>query len=148
MRILLDTNVLCRLATLAHPLHPIAQGAISNLLNDGHELFLVPQNLYEYWVVATRPLTDNGLGIATVDADQAVDQWLDLFEFLPNERGIFEVWRELIRSHGVQGKKAHDARLVAAMKRYNVSRLLTFNTADFLRYPGIELLDPATVARN
>jgi hypothetical protein len=32
--------------------------------------------------------------------------------------------------------------------RHGLTHLLTFNTADFLRYPGIELLDPQSVACN
>jgi hypothetical protein len=45
----------------------------------------------------------------------------------------------------VSGKKAHDARLVAAMLAHGLSRLLTFNVSDFARYPGITVLEPAQV---
>jgi predicted nucleic acid-binding protein len=48
MRILLDSNVLCRLAERGHPLHPVAENAIITLVKEQHELCLVPQVLYEY----------------------------------------------------------------------------------------------------
>jgi hypothetical protein len=45
----------------------------------------------------------------------------------------------------VQGKQAHDARLVAAMQRHGPSHLLTFNTADFQRYTGLGLFAPHAI---
>ncbi len=141
MRILLDTNVLCRLAEKGHPLHLTAEDAVSKLQSDGHELCLVPQVLYEYWVVATRPASENGLDMPAADVDKAIDLWIDLFTLMRDERGIFSAWRELVRQYDVKGKSAHDARLVAAMKRHGLAHLLTFNVADFQRYEGIELLD-------
>ena len=146
MRILLDTNVLCRLASKDHALHTVADKAVSALHNAGHELCLVPQVLYEYWVVATRPATDNGLNMATANVDQAIDLWSDLFTILRDERGIFSNWRQLVRTYNIQGKSAHDARLVAAMQRHGLTQLLTFNLADFRRYHEIELLDPQIIA--
>jgi hypothetical protein len=83
----------------------------------------------------------------TSDAvDSAVELWLDLFNLLRDERGVFSIWRELVRSHAAIGKSAHDARLVAAMKRHSLAHLLTFNLADFQRYTAIELMDPQAVA--
>ena len=145
MRILLDTNVLCRLAEKAHPLHSTTENAVSNLQSVGHELCLVPQVLYEYWVVATRPASENGLGMRPADANKALDFRIELFTLLRDERGIFSLWRELVRQHDVKGKSAHDARLVAAMKRHGLRHLLTFNIADFGRYEDIEPLDAKAV---
>src|SRR3990172_8933831 len=145
MRILLDTNVLCRMAEQGHPHHAPAESAVSKLRHDRHELCLVPQVLYEYWVVVTRPVADNGLGMKTSDADNTIDDWLVLFPLLRDERGVFSAWRELVRQHDAKGKSAHDARLIAAMKRHNLTHLLTFNIADFQRYKGIELLDARAV---
>jgi predicted nucleic acid-binding protein len=49
----------------------------------------------------------------------------------------------LVGTHLVSGKQAHDAHLVAVMLVYAVTDILTFNIADFRRYPGITVLDPA-----
>jgi predicted nucleic acid-binding protein len=145
MRILIDTNVLCRLAETAHPLHSVALDAVSNLRGDGYELCLVPQVLYEYWVVVTRPASENGLGMPPADVAKAIDLWLELFTLLRDERGIFAIWRELVQRHGVTGKSAHDARLVAAMRRHDLTNLLTFNVADFKRYDGMDVRDASSI---
>lgn len=146
MRILLDTNVLCRLAERGHPHHVFAENAVTKLRNEQHELCLVPQVLYEYWVVVTRPIAENGLGMLSSEVDKIIDLWLDRFTLFRDERGIFSIWRELVRQHDAKGKSAHDARLVAAMKRHQLTHLVTFNVADFRRYPGIEIIDVRSVA--
>jgi len=46
----------------------------------------------------------------------------------------------------VVGKTTHDARLVAAMKVHGLNSIPTFDTGDFKRYPGIEVVHPADVA--
>lgn len=145
MRVLLDTNVICRLAESGHPHHVFAENAVNKLRDDQHELCLVPQVLYEYWVVVTRPVAENGLGMSPGYADKAINICLDWFTLFRDERGVFPLWRELVRQHDAKGKSAHDARLVAAMKRHNLTHLLTFNVADFQRYEGIELLDARAV---
>lgn len=141
MRVLLDTNVLCRLAEQGNPDHSIARNAIASLRKQQHELCLVPQVIYEYWVVVTRPVAENGLGMPTADVDTAIELWLEVFTLLRDERGIFDSWREIARSVDAKGKSAHDTRLVAAMKRHGLTHLLTFNSADFRRYPGIVVIE-------
>lgn len=42
----------------------------------------------------------------------------------------------------VSGKKANDARLVAAMRVHGLQRIVTFNTDDFRRFPEIQAIDP------
>ena len=141
MKILLVTNVLCRLVERGHPDHSATENAVAKLHLGQHELFLIPQVIYEYWVVVTRPAAENGFGMTTADADKAISLWLKAFELARDEQGIFENWRELARQHDAKGKSAHDTRIVAAMKRHEISHLLTFNVADFRRYPGIEVID-------
>jgi predicted nucleic acid-binding protein len=141
MRILIDTNVLCRLAQKGHSFHAAAEKAVLKIRSDRHELCLVPQVLYEYWVVVTRPASDNGLGMSVDDADKAIGHWIDLFTLFRDERGVFPIWRELVRQRDVLGKTAHDARLIAAMKRHQMDGLLTFNAADFYRFDEVNVLD-------
>jgi predicted nucleic acid-binding protein len=146
MRILLDTNILGRLSQPTHPLHPAATACVADLQAHGHELRLVPQVLYEYWVLATRPAADNGLGFSIEEAHTQLTRAKLFFPPLRDERGILEPWEKLIVRLRVQGKPAHDARLVAAMERHGLTHILTFNVGDFRRYSGIEILDPQKVA--
>lgn len=52
---LLDTNILLRMAQPRSPHHQTAIHAVLELHQRGVHLFLVPQILYEFWVVATHP---------------------------------------------------------------------------------------------
>jgi predicted nucleic acid-binding protein len=146
VKVLLDTNVLCRVAERGHPDHAIATSVIDKLRAEGNQLCLVPQVLYEYWVVVTRPVSDNGLGMTAVDADAVIDLWLELFTLFRDERGVFTLWRGLVKQHDAKGKSAYDARLVAAMKRHRISHMVTFNVADFRRYREIEIIDARAAA--
>ena len=63
MRILVDTNILLRIAQPGSPHHHDALAALDVLEQAGHELCLVPQVVYEYLVAATRPVNVNGLAM-------------------------------------------------------------------------------------
>ena len=52
--ILLDTNLLGRMTDSADPQCAVARKAIHDLLSKRERLIVVPQNLYEFWTVATR----------------------------------------------------------------------------------------------
>jgi hypothetical protein len=47
--------------------------------------------------------------------------------------------------HTVAGVKVHDARLIASMKVYGITHLLTFNTEDFTRSHALD--NPTTRTR-
>ena len=70
-----------------------------------------------------------------------------LFPLLPESPAVYAQWRRLVVEFGVSGVKAHDARLVAAMKVNNVTHILSFNADDFIRYEraGIVAVDPASL---
>jgi predicted nucleic acid-binding protein len=142
MSTLLDTNVLTRSAQPRHPMCQVAVDAVAFLHAQGDPLCLVPQVLYEFWVVATRPVAENGLGLGVSGARVELDRLKELFDVLPDTPRIFPEWERLVAQHQVSGKNAHDARLVAAMHTHGVRQLLTFNVEDFRRYGGIDVLSP------
>ncbi len=145
--ILLDTNILARSAQPAHSQHQTAVDAVAVLRLQGEILCLVPQVLYGYWSVATRPVAQNGLGMTAADASADIAASVGRFQFFHDERAIFERWQQLVVQCQSLGKNGHDARLVAAMKRHGIVQILTFNMPDFHRYPGIQVLDPRQVAK-
>ena len=49
MEYLVDTNILLRSCQLDHPMYPIAVGAVSTLLKQGEQLYIVSQNVVEFW---------------------------------------------------------------------------------------------------
>lgn len=144
-RVLLDTNILLRLAQPLSVEHSIAKGAILQLAGAEIVSCIVPQSLYEFWVVATRPLSSNGLGWSASTAERGIVELIQDYLLLKDERGVFRHWHSLVTTYGVTGKNAHDARLVAAMKRHGLTQILTFNVADFRRYSDINVLSPADV---
>lgn len=145
MNDLVDTNILTRLAEPGHPMHPQARDAIKQLEAQGHPLHIVPQNLYEFWVVCTRPIAVNGLGRTATQAVAELSSLRSLFQWLDDPPSLFAVWGQLVSTMPVLGKNAHDARLVAAMKLHGLSHLLTFNTQDFRQYAGITAVSPAEI---
>lgn len=146
MLILVDTNVLLRVVEPRHAQHDQAIAALRMLRSAGHELCVVPQVHYEFWVVATRPSEQNGLGMSTADAEAVLIRLgPPLFRLLRDERAIYDPWRQIVRDFGVQGKHAHDARLVAAMTRHGLNEFLSFNVVDFKRYSAINMLDAQIV---
>ncbi len=143
--ILLDTNILLRYASTSDPLYSVVDGAVTKLHGRGETLHLVPQNLYEFWAVATRPTAVNGLGLSTAECEAAVAGLKRLFPLLPDQPTLFAEWESLVAAHQCQGKTVHDARLVAAMRTHGLSQFLTLNAGDFRRYPWLTILEPAAV---
>ena len=147
--ILLDTNLLARINNSAHPHCAVARRAVTLLRGRGEQLVIVPQNLYEFWAVATRkagapPAGQNGQGMTPSQASQWLRYFQRRFTLLPDREELLARWHELVARVGVTGLRSYDARLAAAMQCYGISRLLTFNGADFKLLP-VTVVDPALV---
>jgi predicted nucleic acid-binding protein len=142
---LIDTNLLLRIADTGAASHSVAISVIEKLLADGHPLYLTAQNIIEFWSVATRPVTSNGLGWDCQVAANASNQFLSQFSFLEDNPTVFNLWFSLVSVERIAGRKVHDTRLVAVMQAYGIEHLLTFNTVDFQRFAGIKAIDPATI---
>ena len=97
--ILLDTNLLGRITDGTDPQCPAARRAIHSLLAEGEQLIVAPQNLYEFWAVATRkrgplPAGQNGLGMATEQASQWLGFFMRRFTVLPVREDLLGRWHE------------------------------------------------------
>jgi predicted nucleic acid-binding protein len=143
--LLIDTSTLLRTLQPLHPQCEIAREAVKATAARGEELQLVPQNLMELWVVATRPAEHNGLGFTIAEAASELRRLKRIFRLLPETPEIYPVWESLVLQYQVAGKPAHDARLVAAMRVHGIASILTFDKSGFSRYAGIEVLHPAEV---
>ena len=148
MTVLLDTNVLTRSAQPGHPMHQDALDALRLLKIANEELCVVPQNLVEFWAVATRPTSANGLEMTTAQAQTELRTIRSFFRLLPDNPAIHDEWEQLVAAHSVAGKNTYDARIVAAMKVHGVSHLLTFNESDFKRYRDISVMTPPSVVHS
>lgn len=145
MAYLLDTNVLLRWVHPADPQQALTQVVVKELQRRGETVYITPQNLVEFWNVATRPVSVNGLGMTPSQADQEAVQLERLFQLAPDTPDIYTHWRQLVVSAGVSGVQVHDTRLVAVMLAHGITHLLTFNSTDFNRFSGITVVHPKDV---
>jgi predicted nucleic acid-binding protein len=145
MRVLVDTNILLRSAQPNHPLCDQATHAVSNLLRQRDSVFSCPQNIAEFWNVATRPIERNGLGFSAPEAMREVESIEASLSLLPDAPAIYPVWKRIVREYRVQGVKVFDARFVAVTNVYSVESILTFNSADFKRYDLVSVVDPTSL---
>jgi predicted nucleic acid-binding protein len=140
-----DTNILLRSAEPAHPTYQKAVNAVKTLLVNGDRVCLIPQNLIEFWNVATRPVDKNGFGWSPAKTDVEISSLESLLTVLPDSQAIYREWRTVVLDNSVLGKQVHDARIVAAMNVHQITKLLTFNLKDFKRFGHIILIDPNTI---
>lgn len=92
MRYVADTNILLRTAEPSHPMHPETVAATRRLLQSGDQLCVFPQNLIEFWALATRPASVNSLGMTTAEAEAELARIKNLFRLLPDTPEIYFVW--------------------------------------------------------
>jgi predicted nucleic acid-binding protein len=142
---LIDTSVLIGTIHEGNPRQAIAISALESLVNN-KEVFIVPQNIFEFWAVATRPASANGLGLPIEKAAKESDRIVFQFILKQDNELVFDNWESLVRKFRVSGKETHDARLVAAMLAHDIRNILTFNVKDFKRYAGtVDAFDPQDV---
>lgn len=84
-----DTNILLRSAEPAHPTHQQAVNAVKTLLANGDRVCLIPQNLIEFWNVATRPIDKNGFGWSPAKTDVEISHLESLLTVLPDTQAIY-----------------------------------------------------------
>ncbi len=143
--LLTDTNILLRALYPDHPHYALAKRALKTLRHRAEVLCVTPQNIIEFWTVATRTREHNGLGLQLAQVVEEVKDIRALFRLLPDTPEILDIWNQLVIDHNVMGKPTHDAHIVAAMKAHSVTCILTFNGGDFKRFPGIDVVNPADV---
>lgn len=144
--IAVDTNVFVGgVQTFDPALRITARHSIKQLYRQGEQLCCFPQNLVEFWNVATRPATANGLGLSPEQTARYVDRFQTIVVLLPETADIFLAWRDLVVQHRVAGVHVHDARIAAAMIVHHVPRILTFDVDDFKRYGQVSVIEPKSV---
>ena len=145
----LDTSVLVGLVSNSDWRFPSAANAIKCYKVQGNPLILIPQAVYEFWAVATRPVKERGgLGFTVQHAKQCIQRFFRLAEFHEDDPSVYEIWEDVVEQFEVKGKKSHDARIVAAMIAHNCSDILTYDERDFSRYTqeySINKIDPRSV---
>ena len=145
MPYLADTNILLRLMHRGDPEHRLVRAALRLLRHRGERIFYAPQNLVEFWRACTRPVSANGFGLSIAETNRRARMIERLYILAPELPELHVQWRQLVVTHAVSGVQVHDARLAAMMYVHGIVDLLTFNVADFRRYPGISATHPKDV---
>ncbi len=138
--ILLDANILVRLADRNDPKHALTLQAILTWRRTD-SLLIVPQSLYEFAAVATRAVENNGLGMDNERAARWLARCRRMFQFLPDPPDLCDRWQTVVSKYVVRGFRVHDARYVAAMQALGVDQLMTHNARHFADFP-IRVIDP------
>lgn len=142
---LLDTNIVLRVVNREDPQHALVSDAVAALGNAGAGMCVTPQNLVEFWNVATRPAAKNGLGRAHEWAATEMTRAQRLFRLVPDHPDVFEEWKRIVLHYRVSGVRVHDARLAAFMRVHGVPNILTFNTRHFTRFPFLTVVNPREI---
>ena len=145
MQVLADTNILVITANPSSAFYQETINALVRLRQQGNQLCVLAQNLYEFWAVATRPIANNGLGFNTAQAQSELLRLKAFFQLMPDTPAIFAEWERLVVQHAVSGKNTHDTRIAAALLVHGIPQLLTYNGGDFKRFAGITAIEPKQV---
>jgi hypothetical protein len=87
METFVDTNILLRLLQPEHAQYATDSMAPAALRRQKSDLCIARQNLVEFWVVSTRPVTENGPGMSPPMAAGEVRVLRDLFRILEGSQG-------------------------------------------------------------
>jgi predicted nucleic acid-binding protein len=145
LRYAVDTNVLLRLSERNHPQFNLISIAMRRLVAQGAELCFAPQNLGEFWNVSTRSLQQNGFGRSVEETRQLLDSIQRRMTLLTETERVCAVWQRILFTCEVRGVQVHDAHLAALLEVHGVTRLVTFNGADFKRFSGLTAVHPQDV---
>ena len=145
MNIGLDTNIVVRNALSSDPRRDLVTSAIARLVQVKWQPVLVPQVVVEFWSVAARPTSVNGIGWTAQQARTAIDAAIDAYTLLPYPTSTISSWLAMCDESAVLGRQAHDAHLAATLLEAGVSHLLTLNPTDFNRFPNLTVVTPDEV---
>ena len=140
---MLDTNILIYAYYEDAPQYPAAFPLLDRAQEAGASLCISPQVLAEFYAVITNPRRVS----APFTSEEALAEIQKLralpgLTLLPVPLDVVDSWVGLLREHPVTGRHIFDAQLVATMQGNGITKLYTFNRADFERFPGLEVLTP------
>ena len=138
----IDTNVLVYASQRTSAYHQRGIVCLRVAAQGGQELWISRQILREYLATVSRPQRDHP-ALPMHEAMADVERFERDFNIAEDGPGVFARLRCLLASVPTAGKQVHDANIAATMLGHGLTRLLTFNAADFRRFePQIEVVVP------
>jgi predicted nucleic acid-binding protein len=139
--VFIDTNVLNYSRQSLSPFHAAAVAKLAHLKAAGHELWISRQTLREYLASMSRPGALTGtVSMSALVAD--VQAFATIFRVAEDGAAVTSELLRILSSIAVAGKQIHDANIVATMRTYGITRLLTNNVGDFNRYISLIAVEP------
>lgn len=137
-----DTNALVYSSQHQSAFHARVMAILDRARQERQELWISRQILREYLAVVTRPQRDNP-PVSIPDALTDVGRFERDYNVSEDGPEVFSELCRLLAHIPVGGKQVHDANIVATMRAHGITRLLTFNAADFRRFASlIEIVVP------
>jgi predicted nucleic acid-binding protein len=139
--VFIDTNVLVYANLALSPFHGPALTQLQDLDNAGSELWISRQTIREYLAAMTRPgVLTGSIPIPSLLSD--VRTFSTQFHLAEDGPSVTAHLLNLMNTIPIGGKLVHDANIVATMQAFNISKLLTHNTADFARFASLITVVP------
>ena len=133
-RAVLDTNVLLAATDEGRDEHERAVASLNIWPGSGLVLYTSGQIMREYLAVATRPATQNGLGMARSVAVANVRALRKRLHLLVEDEKVSDRLLELLDAVECTGKQVHDANVIATMLVHGIDTVVTTNVGDFARF--------------
>ena len=139
----LDTNVLIYALYADAEHHRAARLLVDQARTANAALCLTPQVLAELYSVITNPRR-----VTEAKSPEVVLEVITNFiampglTLLPFPLDLVSRWTALLRRHPVSGRKVFDVQLIASLLANGVTKLYTFNRADFEPFAEMEVLTP------
>jgi predicted nucleic acid-binding protein len=131
-----DTNVLVYANQSESAYHAAATTLLRQTEAAGGPIWISGQVLREYLAAVTRSQGS----IAALPMSVALERvrfFAQRFWVVEDGPEVRARLLQLLAAHNVAGKQVHDANIVATMLANGITRLLTFNVADFRRFAGL-----------
>lgn len=141
--ILIDSNVLIHLYDTNSDPHKYIAPSLLYLYKNGYRLTIFPQNIVEFWSVATRD--KRGLNWTVKRTYMEIKALQDLFYLQMEPEGWFKSWLSRVVKNESVSRKAYDARLVTMMVHYGIGQVLTSDRRDFSAHTDIGVLSPKEI---
>ncbi len=137
----LDTNIIVRLFDVNSIHHSRVRACLSELSSQNIRCAVNLQVISEFWVVVTRPADLNGFGWSPADAVIALNSLKSRYIVIPDSNNTADVWLKLVSTNNIKGKRAHDARIAAAVIAHGIDTIVTLNSNDFSGF-GVKIITP------
>jgi predicted nucleic acid-binding protein len=137
--VFVDTSVLLAATDPQRSSHSRAL-AVFEVWPADHTLVMSGQILREYLVVATRPVSSNGLDLGIADALKNAEALSRRAALLDEDESVRLRLRQLVSRYDIRGARLHDANILATMLARGVRQILTENAQDFEFCSEVEVL--------